>query len=81
MSADFRPVTASDDAANPYTVKQIDEQGDVLSETRVVARSYSSALREMDRPVEGVDKIEVYNQGGEKAGEVNAEYWRSKKGR
>ena len=60
----------------PYKVRQVDAEGDVISETEVVAASYSAVLREVSEASTTVQRIEVYDQNGERAGAVDVDYWR-----
>lgn len=78
MSNPFHRPIVSEGAVVPYRLRQVDAQGQVLSETEVAAHSYSAALRELDDVVETAQRIEVLNDRAEKAGEVNVDYWRLK---
>jgi hypothetical protein len=61
-----------------YKVRQIDAHGQVLSERHVEASSYNAVLRQLDAVAQDTQHIEVYNQDGEVAGQVNADFWRQK---
>jgi hypothetical protein len=60
----------------PYMVRQVDEEGEVLSENEVMAPSYSAVLRQISETSSRVQRIEVYNQEGDRAGAVDVDYWR-----
>ena len=81
MSLPFRPTAVPEQPISPYKVRQLDDHGDVLSETQVAAHSCSAALQELNNVVDDAQRIEVYNEEGEKAGEVNVDYWRIKRRR
>ena len=61
-----------------YTVRQIDTDGRILAEKQVEAHDYNVALRQIGNVIEGAKRIEVYNQQGEKAGQIHVDYWRKK---
>ena len=61
---------------NPYKVRQIDALGQVLSEKQVAAQTYNAALRQLDDVLDETQRIQVFNDVGEKAGEMNVDYWR-----
>jgi len=81
MTTNIRPTAVPEQTPNPYSLRQLDEHGDVLSEKHVVAKSCSAAMRELKDVAVGADRIVVYNEEGNKAGEVNVDYWRLKRGR
>jgi hypothetical protein len=54
----------------------LDSQGELLDESEVLAPSYRSALQQIKEASDNVKRIEVYNQNGERAGAVEAGYWR-----
>jgi len=56
---------------NPYQVRQVDSEGDVLAETQVLAHNYDAVLRQLNEVPDATKRIEVYNHDGEKAGEAN----------
>ena len=60
----------------PYKVRQVDAEGDVISETEVLAASYSAVLREITEASASVQRIEVYDQKGDRVGAVDVDYWR-----
>ena len=59
-----------------YTISQLDDDGNVLSEITVEATQCSSALRLLPGLATGCNRIVVMNSEGERAGEVGAEFWR-----
>ena len=61
-----------------YTVRQLDADGNVLSEITIEATNYNSALRSLPSLAEGCHKIVVFNGEGEKAGEVGAGFWQQR---
>jgi hypothetical protein len=67
-----------EDIVNPYSIRQLDAEGQTLSEKQVVAPSYNGALRELKEIVDQATRIKVYNSEGEKAGEMSVDYWRLK---
>lgn len=81
MSTHLCPIVVTEHAAHPYTLRQLDKQGDVLSETQVVAESYATAVQELRDVVDGAERIEVYNHEGKNAGEITVDYWRLKRRR
>lgn len=60
----------------PYKVRQVGAEGDVISETEVLAASYSAVLREITEASASVQRIEVYDQKGDRVGAVDVDYWR-----
>ena len=62
----------------PYQVRQLDTDGQVVSEEHVTADNYRAALRQLGEIVDGARRIEVYNDEGEKVGETSVDYWRLK---
>jgi hypothetical protein len=63
---------------NSYKVRQIDAYGQVLSERHVEANSYDSVLRQLNDVAQETQQIEVNNQDGEVAGQINADFWRQR---
>ena len=63
---------------DPYTVRQLDADGEVLSEKRVEAQNYDGVLRQLKKIAREVRRIEVYDQDGNRAGEINADFWRQR---
>jgi hypothetical protein len=61
-----------------YKVRQLDAHGEVLSERYLEANSYDSVLRQLDSVAEGAHQIEVYNQGGGAAGQIDVGFWRQR---
>ncbi len=61
-----------------YKVSQLDSEGNVLSEIKVEATNYNSALRALPSLAVGCHKIVVFNSEGEKAGEVGAAFWQQR---
>ncbi len=74
MAAQIRP----ERYMNSYKVLQLDVDGRVLSETHVEGPSYNGVIRDLNAVVEGTQRIEVYNDEGEKAGTMGVDYWRRK---
>lgn len=64
---------------NSYQVRQLDSDGLVLSERQVDAHDCNSAIRQLQDVYLEAQRIEVYNEQGEKAGEIKADYWRQKR--
>lgn len=81
MPSRFQPIADASAVSNPYTLQQLDQEGEVVSETRAVARSCSEAIRGLKGVVDDAERIIAYDQEGKRAGEVSVEYWRQKKGR
>lgn len=79
MNTQFRPMRGTEHAVSSYTVRQLDSDGQVVSEKQVAAHSYSAALRELRDVVDEAQRIEVFNREGEKAGEIGVDYWRLKR--
>ena len=63
---------------NPYSIRQLDAEGQTLSEKQVIAPSYNGALRELKEIVDRATRIVVYTSAGEMAGEISVDYWRLK---
>ena len=61
-----------------YKVSQLDPEGNVLSEINVEATNYNSALRTLPSLAVGCHRIVVFNNEGEKAGEVGAAFWQQR---
>ena len=74
MAAQIRP----ERYMNSYKVRQLDVDSRVLSETHVEGPSYNGVSRDLNAVVEGTQRIEVYNDEGEKAGTMGVDYWRRK---
>ncbi|MEX0819603.1 MAG: hypothetical protein WD070_08410 [Pirellulaceae bacterium] len=62
----------------PYKVRQLDTEGQVLSEKQVTAPDSGTALRQLKDVFAETQRIEVYNDDGEKAGEMDGDYWRQR---
>ena len=75
MAARFRPTAVPERTVNPYKLRQLDKQGDLLCENVVAADSCNAALRELKDVVDEAQRIVVFNDKGEKAGEINVDYW------
>ena len=61
-----------------YTIRQIDEHGAVISERQIEADSANTALRELRKASEGMQRIEVYNRNQEQVRQIDGDYWRLK---
>jgi hypothetical protein len=59
-----------------YQVRQVNAHAEVLSQTQVLAPSYGAVLRKLADVSEQAHRIEVYDQDGERAGAITADYWR-----
>lgn len=81
MPTRFQPIAGTEQTASPYTLQQLDEKGEILSESRTVATSCAEAIRGLKGIVDDAERIVAYNDNGKKVGQVNVDYWRLKKGR
>lgn len=63
---------------NTYVVRQVDEQGDVISDQHVEAMDNDAALRQLRNINEFTERIDVYNSEELRVGQISGEYWRSK---
>jgi hypothetical protein len=61
-----------------YTIRQLDQQGGVVSEKRVEADHTDGALRQLTGITDATVRIEVYDADQEKVGETLADFWRRK---
>ena len=61
---------------NSYQLRQLDDDGQVISERRVEADDYSAALRQLKEVFGDAQRIQIYNEQDEKAGEISVDYWR-----
>ena len=62
----------------PYTVRQVDDQGDVVSERHVEAANTDQALRQLTDITETTQRIEVLDSDQERVRQIGADYWRHK---
>jgi hypothetical protein len=62
----------------PYTVRQLDQQGGVISEKHVEAPHAEAALRQLTGITERTRRIEVYDADHKKVEEVLGDYWRDR---
>ena len=60
----------------PYTVRQLDQQGGVISEKHIEAPHTEAALRQLAGIADTTRRIEVYDADHKKVGEVLDDYWR-----
>lgn len=65
----------------PYSIRQLDSQGHVVSQREVEAPDYTAALRQLKDVCDDTQRIEVCNGAGDKAGEISVDYWLLKRGR
>ncbi len=63
---------------NSYQLRQVNDNGLVLAEEHVVAESYRGALRHVTEVDADAQRIEVYNDHGQRAGEISVDYLRIK---
>lgn len=75
----FHPhFSKTENSVNPYKVRQLDAEGEVVSEKHVAAPTYDAVLRQLTSVAEKAERIEVYNEDGDRSGEVNVDYWRQR---
>ena len=60
---------------SPYTVRQLDAQGDVVREAQVEASSTDEALRQLKDVVDTAQRIEVYDVNDERVRQIGVAYW------
>ena len=62
----------------PYTVRQLDRRGAVISEKQIEAGSADAVLWQMTEIADSTERIEVYHDDQGKVRQIGADYWRQK---
>ena len=61
-----------------YQIRQLDKDGHLVSERHVEAHDCTAAMRQLKEVSRDAQRIEIYNEQGERAGEISVGYWRRK---
>ena len=60
-----------------YTVRQINKDGETISDKHVEADSAQAALRELRKPSDEMHRLEVYDANQRQVRQVLGKFWRA----
>jgi hypothetical protein len=61
-----------------YTVRQLDKNGETISDTHVEADNAQAALRGLPEASDGMHRLKVFDANQQQVRQVLGEFWRAK---